>query len=547
MVRKCDRKLSVENLEMRRVLAASFGWDGPGVGSAELTYYLGDAPASLGREQFETAIETALKAWSEVVDVNFTQARQPGLQDSLDFTFANIDGRGSVLAQAYFPDDVNPSRIAGDIQFDSSERWEIGNSLGNAAFDLVAVAVHEIGHALGLDHIAHAGSILRPSISPNQTFTGLSQDDIDAIRGLYAEAPANDSPDTPVPDTPVPDDGRNPTRPDTPTRPENPWNRLRWVWRVALPRINFGGFGGIAAEVSLIHNLYNPTDVNNDSTTTALDALLVINTINSGDLHSVHLCDTNNDGLVSAMDVMLVINRLNKPADGAPIETVDLGTPAAEPARLPNTELDAPLDDSNQDVDGELFVGFGLGHRLLRVREAALVSLFEDFDKDNNGLTEQELPEFLWNIMLRNNVDTDRDGVVSRSEVDTAIDRGAMRVFDQFDDNADGQLTQTELPDRIWERVVRADKNEDGGVSFAELRSYQTLSKFERMDSNGDGGVTQQEVPERVWERLSRFDTSADNMITADELPEHQFASRLEQMISRLSDFAARIFQIFGR
>ena len=64
---------------------------------------------------------------------------------------------------------MNPARIAGDVQFDSSERWEVGNALGGAAFDLVYTAVHEIGHALGLDHSNVAGSVMARTISPNQS------------------------------------------------------------------------------------------------------------------------------------------------------------------------------------------------------------------------------------------------------------------------------------------------------------------------------------------------------------------------------------------
>ncbi len=174
-------------LETRRCLA-SVGWDGAGQGSAELTYYLGDAPAGVEQTTFENAIEQALDVWSDVADIEFKETQTPQLNDSLDITFASIDGAGGVLARAYLPDDVNSSRIAGDIRFDSSETWEIGNSLGRQAYDLVYVAVHEIGHALGLDHIDVAGSVLSNTVSTNQQFVSLAQIDVDSMLSLYAPA-----------------------------------------------------------------------------------------------------------------------------------------------------------------------------------------------------------------------------------------------------------------------------------------------------------------------------------------------------------------------
>ena len=155
------RSLLMEFLEGRRLLTASVGWDGPGQGTAELTYYLGPTGGAMPQATFESAIETALQAWESVANVHFVQTNQPGLKDSLDLTFRRLDGAGGTLAQAYFPDDVNWSSIAGDIQFDSADTWEVGNARGNAAFDLVEVAVHEIGHALGLDHINVRGSVMQ--------------------------------------------------------------------------------------------------------------------------------------------------------------------------------------------------------------------------------------------------------------------------------------------------------------------------------------------------------------------------------------------------
>ena len=141
-----------ELLESRRCLS-SVGWDGLGQGGASLSYYVGDVPASI------------------------------------DFSFVPLDGPGGTLAQAYLPDDVNFGRIAGDVQFDIDEHWEFGNAQRNAATDLLLVAVHEIGHALGLEHSDNPSSVMYPSVSPNSAFQGLSPGDVDAILELYAPRP----------------------------------------------------------------------------------------------------------------------------------------------------------------------------------------------------------------------------------------------------------------------------------------------------------------------------------------------------------------------
>jgi hypothetical protein len=117
-----QRRLRIECLETRLCLSASVGWDGPGQGSAELTYYIGNTTDDLSRAEIESAIETALEAWSDVADITFTETQLPRQRDSIDIQFRSIDGAGRILAQAYFPDDANPARIAGDVQFDIDGR-----------------------------------------------------------------------------------------------------------------------------------------------------------------------------------------------------------------------------------------------------------------------------------------------------------------------------------------------------------------------------------------------------------------------------------------
>jgi hypothetical protein len=233
-------------------MAASVGWDGAGRNSATLSYHVGEVPANVGvsQSQFEAAVESALAAWSAVAAITFTQTAVAGQNDALDFTFARLDGSGGTLAQAYFPDDVNPARIAGDVQFDSSEQWEVGNARGGSAFDLLAVAVHEIGHAVGLEHSRAAGSIMADSVSASAAFSLLAATDKSAILQLYAAQqassttnPTNTSPSTPLTPTTTPSTN-TPTTPTTtiptsttPTTPTSntPANRiptLNWYRRV---------------------------------------------------------------------------------------------------------------------------------------------------------------------------------------------------------------------------------------------------------------------------------------------------------------------------
>ena len=207
----------LEPLEERLCLACSVGWDGPGQGRAALTYYIGGAPSSLTQAAVQAALQTALDAWAAVADITFTQTSQPNRPDSIDFTFGTLDGPGGTLAEGYLPDDVNSSRIAGDIQFDAAEVWEVGNALGWSAMDLVYTAAHEIGHALGLDHSNVAGSLMAPTITPDAQFTGLAPTDVASILALYAPARLTTS-TTPTDDTTTP--LRRPTTPTTtPHRP----------------------------------------------------------------------------------------------------------------------------------------------------------------------------------------------------------------------------------------------------------------------------------------------------------------------------------------
>eukprot|EP00257_Ricinus_communis_P004304 XP_002517411.2 metalloendoproteinase 3-MMP [Ricinus communis] len=86
-----------------------------------------------------------------------------------------FDGRGGTLAHAFAPQD-------GRFHYDGDEHWAVGATQG--AFDVETVALHEIGHLLGLGHSSVEGAIMHPSIQSGAT-KGLHSDDIQGIRALY--------------------------------------------------------------------------------------------------------------------------------------------------------------------------------------------------------------------------------------------------------------------------------------------------------------------------------------------------------------------------
>ncbi len=88
-----------------------------------------------------------------------------------------FDGLGGVLAHAWLPSDFYDHLLEGDIHFDSDERW------GRNHTDLLTVAAHEWGHAIGIGHSDVPGSMMFPFYTGVQH--ELHQDDIDAVRALY--------------------------------------------------------------------------------------------------------------------------------------------------------------------------------------------------------------------------------------------------------------------------------------------------------------------------------------------------------------------------
>ncbi|KAI3700804.1 hypothetical protein L2E82_45442 [Cichorium intybus] len=145
----------------------------------QLTYGFGP----LFPARFIPPVDRAFGRW-DAASQYFTFSRATSYQVAdLKVTFQRVDhrdgspfnGSGGVLAHAFSPPD-------GRVHFDADERWAIG-AVPNA-FDMESVAIHEIGHLLGLGHSQFQSAIMWSSFSSGVT-KGLSSDDIQGLRALY--------------------------------------------------------------------------------------------------------------------------------------------------------------------------------------------------------------------------------------------------------------------------------------------------------------------------------------------------------------------------
>jgi PKD repeat protein len=167
------------------------GWDGPGLGSAALKYYFLNGTDDIPGTGEQTQCIRAMTEWATYAAITWTPAATSGLSYSVDIGWFTgdhgdgnpFDGPGGVLAHAFFPS-LNP--LGGDLHFDDDELWEIGNP--GPGFDLFSVALHEMGHSLGMNHSDVPSAVMYYAISSSRVFTGLTSDDIAGIQSIYAPA-----------------------------------------------------------------------------------------------------------------------------------------------------------------------------------------------------------------------------------------------------------------------------------------------------------------------------------------------------------------------
>jgi matrixin/VCBS repeat protein len=177
---------------------AGGGWSN---GSPDSTWFSGTTRdlSSFLSFDYAAVLTGAFAAWSSVANINFVQVADgggsmgSGSTAMIRISGAFMDGSSNVLAAAFFPASAGNAQnitYSGDINFDSGETtfWNPSS--------FRTVAMHEIGHSIGLRHTSVSGSLMNPFYNP--AITAPQSDDIAGARAIYGAA-ATAPPITPLP------------------------------------------------------------------------------------------------------------------------------------------------------------------------------------------------------------------------------------------------------------------------------------------------------------------------------------------------------------
>jgi hypothetical protein len=196
----------LEGLEQRLLLYSTLGgqWtygsritysfvpDGTSVGGTPSVLFQ-TLNAKYATATWEQQLQAAASIWENVTGINLALVSDGGQplgtsgnqQDDPrfgDIRIAAIPLPSGTLAETFLPPPMIGGTDAGDILLNSTVNWQI-----NSSYDLMTVAAHEIGHALGLGESSVSTAVMYG------TYNGIKQalacDDISGIQSIYGTRP----------------------------------------------------------------------------------------------------------------------------------------------------------------------------------------------------------------------------------------------------------------------------------------------------------------------------------------------------------------------
>jgi hypothetical protein len=186
--------LGAEWAHLERV-TYSFAPDGTSIGGQPSAWYSTMQNRGIAETTWKDQFRRAAASWQLYTNINLVEVPDDGSAFSVsgnqqgDSRFGDIrigatELDASALSLTFLPPPDNGGTLAGDIVMNSTSVWSI-----NGTYDVMTVAVHELGHALGLGHSALTSAVMYT------TYTGIKQamttDDISGIQAVYGTRPAD--------------------------------------------------------------------------------------------------------------------------------------------------------------------------------------------------------------------------------------------------------------------------------------------------------------------------------------------------------------------
>lgn len=171
-----------------------------------VTYRITEYTSQMSQREVDAIIAKAFQLYSDVIPLDFKQIYSGTADIMILFKagyhgdFYPFDGPNGVLAHANSP---GPEQ-GGDTHFDDDETW----SQSSQDINLLLVAAHEFGHALGLDHSKDPSALMYPTYRyVNTNGYTLPRDDRLGVQALYGVRTSADKPEpkpNPEPSPPEP-------------------------------------------------------------------------------------------------------------------------------------------------------------------------------------------------------------------------------------------------------------------------------------------------------------------------------------------------------